>query len=164
MFTGKGTPEGWIVGIQEPPWNSVTSSIQHLKGHQMIFQRNGKERPMAALYISRNMNTMPCPQYTDHEMATALWLIKGNELFDKAYVTSVYFKDLTHLEKGIPKNQRTPPVPRLLQNLMKRCKRENVPLIILADVNAHSIMWNMPKTNPRGEYIEKFILDNLDFT
>ena len=40
------------------------------------------------------------------------------------------------------------------------CKKGNCDIIIGTDSNAHSTVWNCPRSNNRGEFIEEFLIEN----
>ena len=112
-------PEGFILGIQEPVWNSHTKTIPHLRGHYTFVDRGAKPRPRAAIYASNNLNLWAVPEYTSKDMATALWVVE-NEIVNKIYVVSLYSPDMSNE----PAETREPIVNKKLTSLTKRCSSE----------------------------------------
>ena len=51
----------------------------------------------------------------------------------------------------------TDPVNETLKKLIVKCNKDNSPLIICSDTNAHSCLWNSNETNARGRCLEDFI-------
>ena len=153
---GKGkAPRGFIVGLHEFNWNPHTKVAAHLKGHKLHCDKSAHPKPRAAIFASNNLNVWGVPHYTNRDMATVVWLV-DNQPFKKVYITSTYHMDTTNKPQG----EKLPVISPVLQNLINHCKREKSELIILADTNSHSVMWNMPESNPRGKTFERFIVKN----
>ena len=108
------------MAVQEFPWNNKTKQIPYLKGHYLFVDNRSKLRPRAAIYASNNLDIWGVPQYTNRDMATAVWLVE-NAPFQKVYITSLYSPDMS----ATPQEQRPPVVSQQLLNLTKKCQREN---------------------------------------
>ena len=89
------------------------------------------------------------PEFTSGDMATCY--LKSSKKEDDIIVTSLYL-DITNDSVW----------PPLLGKLLNYCQVNNKEIVILADTNAHSTLWNCNETNKRGEIMEEhIILHNL---
>ena len=136
---------GFIVALQEPPTSKHTKVMGFNKKHNLIYDRQA-DRPRAALFHSSNPNLWPVPEYTDADMATAIWSSPHSHLGD-IIVTSVYM-DITDPRVWPPK----------LEPLLRRCRQLRREVLVLADANAHSTLWGQAPTNARGQALEELIL------
>ena len=136
-----------LIGIQEPHTNK--KGVTYLPDRYLIYDRSGRDgTARAAIFASSNLNVTPVPSYTSRDMATGLWKTGENSI-PQIMVVSLYL-DGTY--------QRT--IPEKLQNITDYCRRKNLELLILSDVNAHSCLWGETSTNRRGEDVEDFLFEN----
>ena len=126
-------PGGFILALQEPPWNTNTLTIPHLRGHFTFVDKSAKPKPRAAIYASKNLNLWACPEYTSKDMSTAIWVV-NHKTIKKIYFVSLYSEDMSRH----PAEARDPIVAPKLLSLVRRCRRENAEICILGDFNAHS--------------------------
>ncbi len=133
---------GFIIGIQEPP--VAFGKVFGLDKQHQVFQKVGKdkERPRAALYISKGIQAWELPEHTNLDMVSCMVTVGGK--LQRLIVTSLYL------------DIRKPAWPATLDGLVSYCRRLRLQLLILADTNAHSVLWGQ-ETNPRGEMLEQGI-------
>jgi len=143
LNTALRTSKSFLIGLQEPPVHFKKVS-GFGKAHNLYYDRSANII-RAALFVSRDLNTWPVPDFTSGDMATCLWKTEETG-FPEIMVTSVYL-DI---------NYETV-CPSILRKLIRYCKVRKKELIICADTNAHSSLWNSPDTNKRGEAIEDLI-------
>ncbi len=83
------------------------------------------------------------PEYTLGDMATCLWKLGEKE---DVLITSFYM-DITN----------TAVWPPQLEKLLRYCARKKKELVICADTNAHSSLWQCNDMNKRDEMLEELI-------
>ena len=138
-----GPSKSFLICVQEPPVREG-KIICFDQTHNLIYDRQ-TDRPRAGIYASRDMNIWPMPEFTIGDMATGLWKT-GDEDIKEVIVTSVYM-DIT----------LTTVWPPLLEKLLDYCRIRHKEVLICADTNGHSSLWNCEDTNQRGERIEDLI-------
>ena len=143
-YLSESTSLPTIIGIQEPHFNPRTHNITYLLSNYLIYDRSA-ERPRAALHFSSNVHVIPYPDFTDGDMATALWKTNSH-LIPHVAVTSIY----------MPGDNTTLCSP-LLNKLIGFCERKGIYLIILADANARHTLWNEREDNDRGKLVVDFM-------
>ena len=149
------TPDAFIVGLQEFSWNSHSKQITHLKGHLIHADKSAKPGPRAAILASKNMQVWGVPKYTNRDTATVMWLVEGAP-FRKVYFVSSYHQDTSNEQDPARKK---PVIDPIIEKLLVHSEREGSQVVILADTNAHSSLWNMPRTNARGVEFERMVAD-----
>ena len=136
-----------LIGIQEPHINR--KGVTYLPDKSLIYDRSNKDgKARAAIYTSSNLNVTPVPSYTSKDMAAGLWTT-GESSIPKIMVVSLYLDGT---------KQRT--IPKKLQEIVEFCRRKQLEILILADMNAHSCMWGETHTNRRGEDVEDFLFEH----
>ena len=149
------TPDAFIVGLQEFAWNSHNLQVTHLKGHLIHADKSAKPGPRAAILASKNMQVWGVPKFTNRDTATVMWLVEGAP-FKKVYFVSSYHQDTTNEQDPARKK---PVIDPIIEKLLAHSEREGSQVVILADTNAHSSLWHMPKTNARGAEFERMVAD-----
>ena len=140
-------PNGFICGLTEI--NYYNKKVATLSSSNLLFYDHSAPTVRAALWISNNIQAWPVRAYMDGDIATARidCKVEGNKL-DHFYVASVYM------------DINKPIISPKLKNLVDFCKKQQSQLIILADSNSHSVVWNEPNTNARGRAVEEFMANN----
>ena len=86
-------------------------------------------------------------EYTSPDLAACLWKT-GDKRFPEIVLVSVY-ADINN-----------PSIPVELEKVTTYCGRQNLPCIIGADTNAHSVLWGCQINNTRGDDYETFMASN----
>ena len=136
----------FIYAIQEPycPRNRIPIT----RGISAHYDKVCKA-PRAAILYSSKLDMWDVPAFTGRDVTTCL-LKTGDPMYEEIYFVSAYMDILFNAKDFIPSE---------LNKIIKYCKDNNKPLIINADSNCHSVLWG-PETNPRGELMEEYIMDN----
>jgi Reverse transcriptase (RNA-dependent DNA polymerase)/Endonuclease-reverse transcriptase len=140
---------GWsqcslIAFLQEP----ATTTKGLLESIPPGAQRYAALKPRAAIVATKEVSLWPLPaEYTSPDVVACLWKT-GDERFPEVVLISVY-ADIT-----------TAPISLELANVVNYCGRRNLPCIIGADTNAHSVLWGCSLNNPRGDDYEAFAAAN----
>ena len=146
--------------------------------------------PRTAIFADRSQDLVLDPEYTDRDITTCKWRtdVGTNNLVDvQATVSSDSSSSLTDDEISSfvgsnpsihdsvdPANNGKTEIylvsmywditkkapPRKFTKLVEYCSDNSIPIIITMDANAHSPLWHSKDTNPRGEWMEDFILSN----
>ena len=155
LSQGGNSPDGFVLALQEFNWNPRNKRAPHFKGHFFHTDKEAKPGPRAAIFASNNLDIWGVPQFTNRDLATAVWLVKGAP-FQKVYIASCYHMDTT----SEPDSRRLPVIDPLLDKLFDHCRAEGAQLVLLSDTNAHSVLWHMPRTNTRGKHFEELVMRN----
>ena len=129
---------GFLTFLQEPP--TTPKRVVGFSPNNHLFYDASADRPRTAIYASKNLNLWPVSEYTDRDITTCLWK-RQNER--NVYVASAYM--------DIQDNEV---ISSKLLKLLQYCQRKNFDLLICADTNAHSSLWNCDETNRRGLILE----------
>ena len=100
------------------------------------------EKSGRAALVTKGINLWRCPQYCTTDIIVCQ--TKFNNCL--TYLVSMY------LDQSVM--EFPPEFIELVRN------KGNCDIIIGTDSNAHSTVWNCPKTDRRGEFIEEFLIDN----
>ncbi len=136
----EGNINSFFICVQEPPLRNE-KVIGFGKAHNLFYDQSSC-RPRAAIYASKDLNMWLVPEYTTGDMATCLWKTEKEDIL----ITSVYM-DITNAAVWPPQ----------LEKLLHHCARKKKELVICADTNAHSSLWQCNDTNKRGEMLEELI-------
>ena len=98
--------------------------------------------PRAGILTSPNMQCWLQQNYTDRDVCTVSWE-SGTE-HGKILVVSFYAENNN---KGRGENV---PIPATLIRILKKCRRDQIPFILLGDTNSWSEIWEMPMRNPNS--------------
>ena len=131
----------FLVSLQEPPTHG--SKVVGLGKGNHVFYDSSSERPRSAIYASRNLQLWLAPQFTSRDVVTCLWIWPNGK---EVMVTSVYMDIL---------NRQV--IDNTLLKLLQHCRDKDIDLLICADTNAHSSLWNCDDTNERGGILEDYI-------
>ena len=134
-------PCAFLICLQEPPVREF--SVTGFGRQHQLFQGRQNKRPRAAIYASSNLHLWLVPEFTSADLVTCIWKLQGGKEY---YVASAYL-DITNHEV----------IDKKLSDLLEFCSRGDKELLLCADTNAHSSLWNSPDTNPRGEKMEEMI-------
>ncbi len=123
--------------IQEPYLvKGKISYLNEIKCKSFVPCRNAR----TAILCSKELNVWYSPSLSDRDTTT---IILKDKLMGEIVISSMYFDILM----GLP-------------NMLERLSKETRPLVICADTNAHSVLWGCEESNPRGEMLEEFIIQN----
>ena len=93
-------------------------------------------------------------EFIKKDICTGLFIAPSGE---RIYIVSLY----------MPRTENNRPVPLTemitseMINLLRQVRKEKAKVIILSDTNCWSqALWNMDRTDSRGEILESFILNN----
>ena len=134
----------FVVGLMEPPIHN-NRVIGFGTSNQLFYDHNA-ESPRAAIYASRNTNLWLIPDLTNRDIVTCQ-LHRDQECGPDILLVSAYLDILFQ-----------PVLPPMFDLITQRCRRNEYQLVIMADTNAHSVLWNCPDTNRRGSKLEEWIL------
>ena len=126
--------------IQEPN----TTFIKSLQRSGKVFCAKGQNRRVRSLiYLNnRSLDLTMLTQFSDPDICT-VQIENQRLIFCSAYL-----------------DYKKPAWPPVLCDLVAFCSKNNFKLVIGADTNGHSPMWNSPDSNPRGEQLEFAIIRN----
>ena len=100
----------------------------------------------ACVVVKKDLTAWLVPEFTNRDICTVAIKVEGK----LTYATSVYL-DITN-------TARLP----LMEDLIAKCDRKKIPLILGMDSNSNSPLWGCPEANKRGEDMETLIaLNNL---
>ena len=134
-------PSGFIFALQECYFNERNHKMGHLEktGHPLHYDRTST-KPRAAILASKNLNLWMETDLTDANMVTCKY-ITGLREMPELYIVSLYADILEKQNIIHPK----------LKSLLRKCRKNNLPCVIMGDLNAHSPIWGSPDSNTRGE-------------
>ena len=122
-----------VVFLTKPPRITKANTLVDIPDD--VFNVFAEKYGRAAL-ITKGMITWRCPQYCAKDIVVCQTKL-NNHL---TYLISMYLEILIH---DFP-----PKFRELIRN------KYNCDIIIGTDSNAHSTVWNCPRSNTRGEFIE----------
>ena len=139
-------PIGFVCGIQEPPW--LHKRVIGLSGHTMLLDHTC-DQPRAALFYTRNLNIWPVAEFIRKDICTGLLITPTGE---RIYISSLY------MPSDVAETQM---ITSEMLLLLMQVKKEKASIISMIDSNSWSqALWNMDRTNLRGEIMENFIFNN----
>ena len=136
----KNHPKGVdILFLTEPPHITTTNKLSDIPDD--IYNVFTKKSGRAAL-VTKGITLWRCPQYCSKDIIVCQ--AKFNNRL--TYLVSMYLdKDIL----GFP--------PEFIELIRKKGECD---ILIGTDSNAHSTVWNCPKTDKQGEFIEDFLIEN----
>jgi ribonuclease HI len=99
--------------------------------------------PRSCIRTKTGLNPWPVSEFMNRDICTVAIKIKGR----LTYVCSMYL-DITFPAKN----------PKLV-DLIDKCEREGIALLVGMDSNAHSVLWGCSVSNARGEALEDLIAE-----
>ena len=84
----------------------------------------------------------PLPDLTTPDVVACLWKTGDIDIPEVVLVSA--YSDITL------------PFPLALERVAEYCRSRNVPCILGADTNGHSVLWGSPNNNDRGDDFELF--------
>ena len=112
-------------------------------------QRFAALKPRAAIVATKDLSLWPLSaEFTSPDVAACLWKT-GIDLFPEIVLISVY-ADINNTDAVSPE----------LARIATYCGMRNLPCIIGADSNAHSVLWGSEINNTRGDEFEAFMANN----
>ena len=135
-------PDGFLFGVQEPA--VAFGRLTNINGATIIFSQKAK-KVRSALVMSSTIQAWPVSDLMDGDFAVCQLKLKNDQVI---YVASIYA------------DQAKTPICNKLKQLVGRARNENVQVLVMGDLNAHSEdLWNSKSTCPRGRKWEEFVLD-----
>ena len=99
--------------------------------------------PRACVWAKSSLNFWQVDEFTTRDVCTVAMELKNKVV----YLAAVYLDVLT------------PVCEDTMVNLVRSCSRNEIPLLLCMDSNAHSPLWNCADSNQRGEELEEFFLE-----
>ena len=130
--------------LQEPATTSKGKIESFPRGTQIF--ADGLH-PRAAVLATPDLNVWAIPEHTSRDVAVCLWKTSSLQ-FPEVIIISVY-SDIT-----------VDTISTELQSLVEYCETSQIPYIMGADTNSHSVLWGCDQNNSRGDDYEDFIASN----
>ena len=130
-----------IALITEPPLNKRKEPSLSFSGYTVHFNANS---PRTAIRTNNQLVCNLVPAFSSGDVTTICVQINHDK---HVYVSSVYLDILEEI----------PGDNSMLSQLVQHCQAEEIPLVIGADSNAHSVLWGCVESNQRGEEMETFL-------
>lgn len=135
-----------IALIQEP-WAPKEDVLGiNLKGHKVIWCKS-EGSPRTAVVIENNIKHVCLSEFLTKDLVPVEANILVGGALKKVVLASAYFAG----DREIP--------PKEVRDLSSYCNRNNIPLLIGSDANAHSQCWGSTDTNKRGELLLDFLTE-----
>ena len=132
----------FVVGLLEPPtYKGRVTGFSH--PNRLYYSQ--EEGVRAAILVSSNVVACPMPEFTAKDISTCSIKVRDDE---DLIFTSVYM------------DINGPVWPRPFCKLVSFCQQQRKKLIVTADTNCHSVLWNCPDSNRRGEAFEQLLLNS----
>lgn len=134
-----------IALIQEPWIRAGRICGLTTKTGKLVYDRSAT-RPRAAILINQTLDWFPLTQFTSSDLVAVSLMVKTKNGTHEIICASAYF----------PGEEIEAP-PEAVQELVKHCRRRNVPYIIGCDANAHHSVWGSSDDNNRGESLLNYL-------
>ena len=125
--------------LTEPPTIRAINKLLNVPGdiYNVFAERGGR-----AAIITKGITSWCCPQYCAKDI-----IVCQTKINDKlTYLVSLYL-DIKKLE-----------LPSEFIQLI--ANKGECDILVASDSNAHSTVWNCPRTDRRGELVEDFLISN----
>ena len=133
--------EGSTIAFITEPW-LFRKQVRGLpKTGYKLFHAQSDE-PRSAIMVSSDIDSWLMPELSGRDLT----VVRINGVDGDVMVAS-YYADL-----------KIPHVSELLERAFDYCESRDIAFLVAADSNAHSVLWNCPKTRSRGRYFEDFLL------
>jgi hypothetical protein len=145
QFINNRAPNTYLVALHEPC--VYKGRVTTFPGNKYTGTSDPIEQPRAAIWASSNLDLWTNTEYSDRDMVTVVW---NNQIFpsNQMYITSLYCDINFQI------------ISTKLQKLVHYCRQNDMPILILADSNAHSTLWGCTTDNERGRDLEDFLIDS----
>ena len=130
-----------LMGLQEPYCHD--RRIVDIPSRNLLYDRNCKETPRAAMYFSSDVDFLPLEMFIERDLVAGIWKTSDPE-FPEIVVASVYMDG----------SFKTAIRPKKFINLLKYCRKNNLQAVLLSDSNAHNELWFETTTDERGQLLE----------
>ena len=130
-----------LMGLQEPYCHD--RRIVDIPSRNLLYDRNCKETPRAAMYFSSDVDFLPLEMFIERDLVAGIWKTSDPE-FPEIVVASVYMDG----------SFKTAIRPKKFINLLKYCRKNNLQAVLLSDSNAHNELWFEDTTDDRGQLLE----------
>lgn len=129
------------VYLLQEPYRLKNGRVPGVPRNYLVF---GEKDSRAIIIAPKNSKFGYCPEFSSKDISTCL-LVEGTK---KWYITSLYL------------DQKLDPIHPTFNEVVNFATVTGEKLIIGADTNAWSPMWNSNQTNQRGEILEDYIMSN----
>ena len=139
-----GRLQTYIAMVQEP-WlcrgaikGSPPAAVKHIG-----VGRQG--RPRSCIYTSKDIDAWMLPKYSNADVVT----VSINNLQGVIPKTVIFASVYMAEENAAP--------PQIVEELTVYCNRNNLPLVLGCDANAHHVAWGSSNINERGEALMEYL-------
>lgn len=116
-----------IACIQEP--KASLNKISKLSMGKIYYKTDGRNRPRACIVFRKDLDFLPFEEFCTPDIVACSINVKIGTSKQKLIICSAYLAG---------ENEE---VPRQLEDIVKKCKKENRELIYCCDANAHNVCW-----------------------
>jgi ribonuclease HI len=138
-----------IALIQEPwLYGNRIRGLDSLRG--TIIQGASNQAPRACIFAPKGLDVVGLPQLCSRDAAAAEFGFMGAGNRQRIILASVY----------LPHDSRTLPPSADLERIVEYSRRQNIPVLLGCDANAHNETWGSTNTNPRGHALMEYLMAN----
>ena len=134
-----------IALLQEPALANAKGKINCINTKRIKCHVGGNNKPRACILLDRRIKSFIQTEFCDRDTVTVKITDIGTN--EGIFICSAY----------MPFDSTDLPPPRMVQQLIEHCDRNNIDLILGMDANAHHIIWGSSDTNARGENLLEYI-------
>ena len=102
-------------------------------------------RPRSCIYTSKDIDAWMLPKYSNADVVT----VSINNLQGVIPKTVIFASVYMAEENAAP--------PQIVEELTVYCNRNNLPLVLGCDANAHHVAWGSSNINERGEALMEYL-------
>ena len=141
--------KNFIALIQEP-WIKNKNVCGLSAAGRTVLTDNVSDRPRTCIVISNNLNKITLTNFINQDLVAVSVKLKLNQHEPKDIIlASAYF----------PYEGKNPPTISF-KNLVSYSQRQQLPLIVGCDANAHHTSWGSTNTNQRGSDLFEYVVAN----
>ena len=129
--------------IQEPYYSNKKRVTGLPRGYKVFGTQKGSSR--AIIICPPSINVFACDELSNNDHCTVCLINTGTD--EKIYLSSIYL------------DIELPTISPMLTKICDFYFINNCQAYLGLDTNAHSVFWNSPDSNKRGEDLEDFILN-----
>ena len=137
-----------VVALIQEPWAHKTRLKGLLPGLKAFYHtsQDVSINPRAAIIAHDSIDILPLPQFTNRDIASAIWTTSSKNLVLKRIVLISWY---WHAQD---------PLPTLLEQLFLYMAEQGLEHVLCTDSNAHSPMWGDRHEDHRGMLLEEFLV------
>lgn len=146
--------------LMQEPWADKNTIKNMYEGtiYRYTGELRDKQKIMAAIWVKKDVDKQCAGEilgdFTNSNMVT----IKLNIKHKKGHIINLIVCSI--YMPGCKTGETDNPITTQLKNLVKYIKDNNLEIIIGGDFNGHNTIWGSKESNPRGNRILDFIIDN----